>query len=110
MRLGAYRDKLKKQKTEEEEAKQAAARAMMPEERKRDEGDVFRNTGMKFNETEAEKRKRLFRCLAALKSSGIGKPSPFMGMEVGKPVSIDWSKSSDQVDQSESDSHRDFEH
>ena len=50
---------------------------------------------MKFNETDEDKRMRLFRCLAALKSSGIGKPSPFVGMETGKAVSIDWSKSSE---------------
>lgn len=60
------------------------------EEKKRDAGDVFRNTGIKFNETPEAKKMRLKRCLVALQGAGIGKPSAFVGMKVGKPIEIEW--------------------
>lgn len=66
----------------------------MAEEEKRDAGDVFRNTRMKFNEKADEKKLRMKRCLKALKDAGIGRPSEFVGLEVGKPVNIEWNQSS----------------
>ena len=56
---------------------------------KRDEGDIFRNTAMKFNEAPEAKKMRLKRCLVALSDAGVGKPN-FVGMEVGKPIHINW--------------------
>ena len=49
---------------------------------------------MKFNESPEEKKMRLKRCLIALSKSGVGKPSAFVGMQVGKPVEIEWNRSS----------------
>ena len=48
LRLEARREALQKKKRDEEEAK---ALLNKPIEMKRDEGDVFRNTQMKFNES-----------------------------------------------------------
>ena len=53
---------------------------------------MFRRTGMKFNENPDQKKARLDRCLKVLKNVDVGKPSNFVGMEVGKPINIDWSK------------------
>lgn len=49
---------------------------------------------MKFNENPDDKKLRLKRCLKALKDSGIGKPSAFVGLETGKAINIEWSESS----------------
>ncbi len=46
LRLKARSEALKKKKREEEEAKNRPI-----EEQKRDDGDIFRNTAMKFNES-----------------------------------------------------------
>ena len=66
----------------------------MPQEelKQRDEGDIFRNTQMKFNESPEQKKLRLKRCLKALSSAGVGKPSAFVGMQVGKPINIEWNR------------------
>jgi len=72
-----------KVKKREDEAAKALANA--PLDLKRDQGDVFRNTQMKFNEKPDEKKMRLKRCLVALSGAGVGKPQ-FVGMEVGKPI------------------------
>ena len=54
---------------------------------------------MKFNESPDQKKMRLKRCLNALKKADIGKPSAFVGMQVGKPISIEWSrKATNEVD------------
>ena len=86
-RLEERRDTLKKKKQEEEEKLKP-----VEEVKKRDDGDVFRNTQMKFNEKPEEKKMRLKRCLNALKSADIGKPSAFVGMQVGKPIEIEWNR------------------
>ena len=86
-RLKERRDTMKRQKQEEEEKNRP-----VEEVKKRDDGDVFRNTQMKFNEKPAEKQMRLKRCLNALKKADIGKPSPFVGMQVGKPIEIEWNR------------------
>ena len=44
---------------------------------------------MKFNEAPEQKKMRLKRCLVALSEAGVGKPN-FVGMEVGKPIQINW--------------------
>ena len=44
---------------------------------------------MKFNEKPDEKKMRLKRCLVALSGAGVGKPK-FVGLEIGKPIHIDW--------------------
>ena len=86
LRLEARREALQKKKRDEEEAK---ALANAPIEMKRDQGDIFRNTQMKFNEAPEQKKMRLKRCLVALSEAGVGKPN-FVGMEVGKPIQINW--------------------
>lgn len=86
LRLGRRRDTLKEKQREEAEA---LARANAPLEVKRDEGDVFRNTQMKFNEKPEDKKMRLKRCMVALSGAGVGRPK-FVGMEVGKPIHINW--------------------
>ena len=94
LRLEQFRENIKRKK-EEQDARLAAG-----EEQKRDTGDVFRRTGMKFNENPDQKQARLQRCLKALKNVDIGKPSAFVGMEVGKPIHIDWSKTGQTIDDS----------
>lgn len=61
LRLEARRDALRKL----EEEKQPDS--LKPPEQKREQGDVFRRTGMKWNESETQKRERLNRCLNVLK-------------------------------------------
>ena len=87
LRLMAHRESLKKKKQEQE-----AANRTQEEEAKRDEGDIFRNTQMKFNESPEQKKLRLKRCLKALSQAGVGKPSAFVGMQVGKPINIEWNR------------------
>jgi len=45
---------------------------------------------MKFNESAQEKGLRLKRCLNALKQADVGRPSGFVGMEVGQAIHINW--------------------
>lgn len=52
---------------------------------------------MKFNEKPDEKKMRLKRCLVALSGAGVGKPQ-FVGMEVGKPISINWAGGNLDID------------
>ena len=85
--MAAHRDSLKKKKAEQE-----AANMPQEEVKQRDEGDIFRNTQMKFNESPEQKKLRLKRCLKALSSAGVGKPSAFVGMQVGKPINIEWNR------------------
>ena len=89
MRLEARRDDLKKKKQEE------AKVHPVEEVKKRDDGDIFRNTQMKFNESPDQKKMRLKRCLNALGKAGVGKPSAFVGMQVGKAVDIEWNRPAD---------------
>ena len=49
------------------------------QEEAKDAGDIFRNTGMKFNEAPQEKKARMARALNALKNVDIGKASAFVG-------------------------------
>lgn len=99
LRLEARRDALQKKKRDEEEAK---ARANAPIEMRRDEGDIFRNTQLKFNEAPEQKKMRLKRCLVALSEAGVGKPN-FVGMEVGKPIHINWADGGVNVDVQDGD-------
>ena len=62
LRLEAQRDSIRKKKAAEE-----AKLKTVEEEKHRDEGDIFRNTQMKFNESSEQKKMRLKRCLNALK-------------------------------------------
>jgi len=77
LRLEARREAIQAKKRQEEEAKALANRG---EERKRDTGDIFRNTQMKFNESPEQKKLRMKRALIALHKADIGKPSAFVGM------------------------------
>ena len=52
---------------------------------------------MKFNESPEDKKSRLKRCLVALKSAGIGQPSAFVGMQIGKPIDIEWNREGEDV-------------
>lgn len=87
LRLQARSEALKKKKRDEEEAKKPKA-----EEQKRDQGDIFRNTAMKFNENPDQKKMRLKRCLNALQKADVGAPSAFVGMKVGQRVDIEWNR------------------
>ena len=71
---------------------------MAPEEEKhRDSGDIFRNTQMKFNEAPEEKKLRMKRCLNALKQADVGRPSAFVGMQVGKAIDIEWNRNGENI-------------
>ena len=61
---------------------------------------MFRRTAQKYNESPDQKKQRLDRCLKVLKNVDIGKPSAFVGMEVGKPINIDWADAGDPEDTS----------
>lgn len=43
---------------------------------------------------------RLKRCLVALSEAGVGKPN-FVGMEVGKPIQINWNDAGINIDVSD---------
>ena len=47
---------------------------------------------MKFNESPDQKKMRLKRCLHALQKADVGKPSAFVGMQVGKRINIEWNR------------------
>ena len=98
MRLEAHRESLKKKKVDEEAKLRPAE-----EEKKRDEGDIFRNTQMKFNESPDQKKMRLKRCLNALKQADIGKPSAFVGMKVGQAIDIEWNREHENIVQDADD-------
>lgn len=89
LRLQYRRDQLLAKKAEEE-AK------LKEEEKQKDDGDVFRRTFLKYNETEDEKKARLLRSLNALKACNTGKPSEFVDMHVGDPLHIDYYKGEDE--------------
>ena len=79
------------QRREQLLAKKAADEAALKqEEQKRDSGDVFRRTFMKYNETEDEKKARLLRSLNALKACNTGVPTQFVGVKVGDPLDIEY--------------------
>ena len=98
MRLEAHRESLKAKKAREEAKLRPAE-----EEKKRDEGDIFRNTQMKFNESPEQKKMRLKRCLNALKQADIGRPSAFVGMKVGQAIDIEWNREHENIIQDADD-------
>ncbi len=63
-------------------------------DRKKTEEDIFRRTGMKQNESEADRKKRLNRCVNVLKQVKMGEKSdfkPLFGLD-NNPRKIDFQK------------------
>ena len=55
------------------------------------------------NESAADRKARLARCMQVLKKVDAGKPSAFIGMQgVGKPIDINWNVEEEEEEEDES--------
>lgn len=95
-RLEARRDALLKKKKEEEDLKAA-------EEEQKQEDPNMRRTWQRKDESAAEKKARIARCMKVLKTADAGKPSNFIGMKgIGQPIDINWLDDGDVEDEDDS--------
>ena len=93
-RLEARRDALLKKKAEEEKKKLAGQ-----EEEKKEQKVHMKPQ----NESPADRKARLARCMQVLKQVDTGKASAFVGMGgVGKPIDINWNTGEEEPEEDES--------
>merc|ERR1712151_101490 len=82
LRLEARRDALLKKKKEEEETKQ---------QEQQQQESTMRRTWQKINESAAEKKARIARCMKVLKDT-----------DTGKPIDINWMDEAEEEDEDDS--------